>query len=153
MLTKIFNLLLIVFLIVGLSFSTVMFGPQLEPRLMPVVKSAAMTYVLPVTSNELLIVRGYLNLNRDCKLKIVQTYLVNKHDNITDYIKLKNIKLVEQDTGPLLKQWTLLIHVPRMYIDGDNRLEIRNTYHCHRWWDTTETVVDDNIIEVMGSQK
>jgi hypothetical protein len=155
MLQKLFNVIVGFFVLIGSIFLVFRFGPEFESRFYPVVDNAALIYTVPSNSNELIVVSGYVTTERNCKLKSLTASLV--HDNLTpmDTIKLKILSrtMIPVQSQPNMERWTLLLAVPKLYVDPDNVLILSTQYRCHRWWDIEQEIIHELIQDVVDSAR
>lgn len=153
MLERLFNVVLALTGVLVILVGVFYWGPRLEPQVYPVLTNVAMTYIHPLKIDELIVASGYVHKQRECKRLSIQAHLGDRHDGVTDYIKLKVITIASQDVARGMERWTLLLAVPKHYVDGDNVIKLTATYRCHPFWETVQTVRDSLASEFVDSSK
>lgn len=153
MLNKLFNTLLAITAIVGMLFLTFRYGPIIERNLFPVITNTALDYTNPERFKELIIAKGYVTKKRDCKPNGLTAQLGDYHDGIVEYFKVKIITVGRTQVSENLEQWTMLMAVPRHYVDGDNVLKLTSHYTCHKFWDLEQVIAQDLITDVVEQGK
>lgn len=153
MLEKLFNVVValtgLCVILVGIFY----WGPKLEPQVYPVLTNVALTYTHPLRIDELIVASGYVRKDRECRRLSIQAHLGDRHDGVVDYIKLKTITMASQDVAKGMERWTLLLAVPKHYVDGDNIIKLTATYRCHPLWETVQVVRDSLASEFVDSPK
>lgn len=153
MLERLFNITVVLTGLLVVLVGIFYWGPKLEPQVYPVLTNVALTYTHPLKIDELIVASGYVRKDRECRRLSIQAHLGDRHDGVLDYIKLKVITISTQDVARGMERWTLLLAVPKHYIDGDNVIKITSTYRCHPLWETVQVVKDSLASEFVQTDK